>query len=324
MKRGMALGKFMPPHRGHLYLAEFGKNYVDDMTVVVCSIQREPIPGELRYRWMRDLLPGVRVIHLTDEIPQEPSEHPDFWQIWRETLQRILPAPVDHVFASEPYGQRLASELGATFVPVDPGREAVPVSGTAIRHDPMTHWAYLPRCVRPYFAKRVSVFGPESTGKSTLAARLAAHYRTALVPEYARAHLEHGGGAHSVADMEAIARGQIASEDALLPEANRLLITDTDPLVTPIWSRSLHGVCPPWIEEQARARRYDLTLLTDVDVPWVPDPIRYLPDDRRPFFDRCEAALREHQRPYVVIRGSWDERFAAACRAIDALLAPGA
>jgi NadR type nicotinamide-nucleotide adenylyltransferase len=120
--------------------------------------------------------------------------------------------------------------------------------------------------------------------------------------------------------MVPIARGQAASEDALLPDSNRVLICDTDPLLTAVWSRSLYGACDPWIEEQALARRYDLTLLTDVDVPWVADPVRYLPDDRRPFFDRCEAALRQAGRRYQVLRGSWDERLARACEAIDALL----
>jgi NadR type nicotinamide-nucleotide adenylyltransferase len=320
MIRGMALGKFLPPHRGHVYLAEFGKHHADDMTVVVCSLAREPIPGELRFRWMRELLPGVRVVHLTRELPQDPSEHPDFWPLWREALLEVLPAPPHRVFASEPYGQRLAEELGAEFIPVDLARSAVPVSGTAIRARPLEHWAHIPRAVRPYFARKVSVFGPESTGKSTLAARLAERYQTAWVPEYARGYLERRQGHLEARDMVPIARGQAASEDALLPDSNRVLICDTDPLLTAVWSRSLYGACDPWIEEQALARRYDLTLLTDVDVPWVADPVRYLPDDRRPFFDRCEAALRQAGRRYQVLRGSWDERLARACEAIDALL----
>src|SRR5262249_341183 len=148
------------------------------LTVVVGSLAGEPIPGALRHRWMSEIFPGVRVVHLTDENPQDPSEHPAFWDIWRESLLRVLPARPDYVFASEPYGPRLAAELGARFVMVDAARETFPVSGTAVRADPLAHFRHLPRCVRPYFVKRVSVFGPESTGKSTLARRLAAHYGT--------------------------------------------------------------------------------------------------------------------------------------------------
>jgi NadR type nicotinamide-nucleotide adenylyltransferase len=137
----MVLGKFMPPHLGHVFLVEFAREYVKDLTVVVGTLKAEPIPGELRYGWMRELFPDVRVVHLTDENPQYPHEHPRFWDIWRDSLQRVLPVKPDYVFASEEYGAKLAEVLGAEFVPVDIARGAVPVSGTAIRNDPWTHWA---------------------------------------------------------------------------------------------------------------------------------------------------------------------------------------
>jgi HTH-type transcriptional repressor of NAD biosynthesis genes len=320
MKRGMVLGKFLPPHLGHLYLCEFAERACDDLTVVVGTLAREPIPGDLRFRWMRELLPGARVVHLTDENPQDPSEHPDFWAIWKASLERVLPHPVDYVFASEPYGHKLAEILGAEFVPVDVARAAIPVSGTGIRAAPLAHWEHLPRCVRPWFVKRVCVFGPESTGKSTLAENLAKRFNTVCVPEYARTFLEPREGRLVHDDMERIARGQIASEDALARSADRVLFADTDVLLTTLWSRTLFGACAPWIEQQAEARTYDLTLLTDVDVPWVADPVRYLPDDRRPFFERCEAELRRLGRPYLVIRGGWDERLEIAVTAVQSLL----
>ncbi|HEU4538878.1 MAG TPA: AAA family ATPase [Polyangiaceae bacterium] len=324
MTRGMVLGKFMPPHAGHVYLVEFARRWADDLSVVVGTLAAEPIPGELRYRWMRELFPHLRVIHLEDENPQHPHEHPDFWGIWRRSLERVLPAPPDLVFASEAYGPRLAEVLGARFVPVDAGREAISISGTAVRENPWSNWGLLPRCVRPYFLKRVSIFGPESTGKTTLARALARRFGTIAAPEYARAWLEARGGRVGPEDMEPISRGQIASEDALAAEATRLLVCDTDPLATTIWSRALFGSCPEPLEARALGRHYDLTLLLDVDVPWVGDPVRYLPDERRSFFERCEDALRRAGRPYVIVRGDWAERFAQAERAVASMFPPGA
>jgi NadR type nicotinamide-nucleotide adenylyltransferase len=317
----MLLGKFMPPHLGHVYLVEFASRYAEELTVVVCSLQREPIPGALRCGWMRELFPFQNVVHLTDELPQEPAEHPDFWALWRAALERVLPGRPDYVFASEEYGWKLAEVLGARFVPVDLARGAVPVSGTACRTDSMGNWDYLPRCVRPYFVRRVCVFGPESTGKSTLAARLAEHFGTALVPEYARTLLEAQQGRLEEADLERIARGQIASEEALARNARRVLICDTDVLSTLIWSETLYGACSPWVREQADGRAYDLTLLLDVDVPWVADVVRYLPEDRRGFFERCERELQRRGRRYVVIRGSWEERWEQARRAVEEVIA---
>jgi NadR type nicotinamide-nucleotide adenylyltransferase len=324
MSTGMLLGKFMPPHLGHVYLGEFAAHFVDDLTVVVCSIQREPIPGEMRYRWMRELFPFCNVVHLTDELPQQPSEHPDFWDLWLASLTRVLPGRPDYVFASEDYGVKLAQVLGAEFAPVDPARAAVPVSGSAIRNDPLAHWDYLPRCVRPYFLRRVCLFGPESTGKSTLAARLAATFRTTLVPEYARVLLEAQCGRLAVEDIPRIARGQAASEDALARQARGVLFCDTDLLTTRIWSETLFGSCPDWVCAEADRRSYDLYLLLDVDVPWVGDVVRYLPDNRPDFFEHCRQELEQRHRPYVALRGSWEERFTAARAAVEALLArPG-
>jgi NadR type nicotinamide-nucleotide adenylyltransferase len=318
----MLLGKFMPPHLGHLYLGEFAHRYVDELTIVVCSIPGEPIPGGLRFDWMRELFPFDRVVHLTDDLPQDPKDHPGFWPLWRASLNRVLPAPVDYVFASEAYGLRLARELGAEFVPVDVSRSAVPVSGTAVRTDPVGFWDFIPRCVRPYFLRRVCVFGPESTGKTTLARRLAAHFGTVMVPEYARALLESQGGRIASDDILRIARGQRASEDALARNARGLLVCDTDLLTTLIWSDALFGSCPEWVQREADRRTYDRYLLLDVDVKWVPDPVRYLPDDRAAFFDRCRRALDQRGRPYVVLSGDWEQRFAAAVAAVEPLLRP--
>ncbi|QEL14665.1 AAA family ATPase [Limnoglobus roseus] len=320
MTTGMLLGKFLPPHLGHVYLGEFAGRFVDRLTIVVCSLQREPIPGELRFQWMRELFPFDNVVHLTDELPQEPVEHPDFWNLWRSALLRVLPGRPDYVFASEQYGWRLAEELGAAFVPVDGARSAVPVSGTVIRTDPAANWDYLPRCVRPHFVKRVCVFGPESTGKTTLARRLAEHFGTAWVPEYARTLLESIGREVRVKDMERIARGQAASEDALARNATRVLIADTDPLATLVWSDVLFGAVPPAVRELADARAADLYLLTEADVPWVADPVRYRPDGGRDFFERCRAELAARGRRFVVIRGDWDERFRTAVAAVEELL----
>lgn len=322
MRRGMLLGKFMPPHLGHVYLGEFAGHYVDELAIVVGSLAREPIPGALRFRWMQELFPFATVLHLTDELPQEPAEHPDFWRLWHDALRAILPFTPDYVFASESYGEPLAALFGATFVPVDLGRHAVPVSGTAIRREPLRYWDYLPRCVRPHYVKRVCLFGPESTGKSTLTQQLATHFRTAHVPEYARTLIERQQGQVHLADMERIARGQLAAEQALARNANRVLFCDTDPLTTTLWSEELFGTCPMAVQQLANEHTYDLYLLLDVAVPWVADIVRYRPEDRIAFMDRCRSALEQRGRRYTIIRGEdWHSRTQQAIAAVQELLA---
>ncbi|MCB9662173.1 MAG: AAA family ATPase [Sandaracinaceae bacterium] len=328
----MVLGKFYPPHRGHVYLCEFAAAHVERLHVVVGTLARETIPGGLRHAWMCELVPQAHVHHLRDENPQDPSEHPEFWSIWRASLRRVLPEPVDLVFASEPYGARLAQELGARFVPVDIDRSALGLSGSAVRADPLAAWGALPRVVRPYFVRRVCLVGPESTGKTTLARTLARSFDTAWVPEYARAYLAQprvapGGALASTEppplvpdDFVHIARGQAASEEALAREARKVLVCDSDALTTALYAHELVGTVPAEVAERADTARYDLTLLTAPDVPFVPDPQRFLPHTRQRFFDRCRAELEARGRAFVVLRGAWDERLATAQAAVDALL----
>jgi NadR type nicotinamide-nucleotide adenylyltransferase len=321
-ERGFVLGKFMPPHAGHLYLCDFGRAYVDRLTILVCSLPDDPIPGKLRHAWMHELCPAARVVHCEEVLPQLPEDDPkNFWPIWRDVMKRYHPEPIDVVFASEPYGHRLAAEAGARFVPVDEARTAFPVSGTAIRRDPYANWRFLPAPVRPYYLKRVTLFGAESTGKTTLAAQLARHFDTIVAPEFGRFHTEaFGAGATSAEDMRQIVMGHLAGVAAAGLRANRVLIEDTDPVLTAIWSDTLAGSRDPWFDSY---RDYpDLYLFCDIDLPWVDDGTRYFsnPEDRRRFHLACERELVSRGVRYVRISGPPEQRRARAVEAVDQLL----
>jgi cytidyltransferase-like protein len=123
---GLIIGKFLPPHTGHQYLIDFARNWVDRLTVLVCSLAAEPIPGAMRHAWMREMFPAVNVVHVEDENPQEPHEHPDFWG----NLARYHRAPVSDSPVSVRLGIIRFSPRRGAGGRVHPGRPvAFAVSG---------------------------------------------------------------------------------------------------------------------------------------------------------------------------------------------------
>ncbi|MGI4824357.1 MAG: AAA family ATPase [Janthinobacterium lividum] len=169
--------------------------------------------------------------------------------------------------------------------------------------------------------RRISLTGPESTGKSTLAAQLAAHYGTVFVPEVARTYLEENGPQYTLADLEAIAHGQLDAEEAAAAQANQLLFCDTDLLVIKIWAENAFGTCPAWVLAELAQPRYALTLLLGIDLPWEADPLREHPEpaQRQHFYNLYRAELQARRWPFVEVSGSPAQRLALACAAIDAV-----
>lgn len=120
--------------------------------------------------------------------------------------------------------------------------------------------------------------------------------------------------------MLAIARGQVASEEALARNAERVLVCDTDALTTLLWSDLLFGAHDAALEELAARHTHDLYLLASPDVPYVEDAVRYAPRERAAFFERMRGELEARKRPYVVVEGNWETRRARAVAAVDELV----
>ena len=172
--------------------------------------------------------------------------------------------------------------------------------------------------------KKIAIVGPESTGKSTIAARLAEHYRTVWVPEYARGYCEKLTAPCSWQDEINMFYGQLELEAELLPLADRILICDTTFITVKIWSDHVFGKAPAEVLEALPEHVYDFYLLMDIDLPWEEDPLRDFPDLREHFMAVWHRELRNLGADYRVVSGSGDDRFRNAIAAIDAFLAGGA
>jgi NadR type nicotinamide-nucleotide adenylyltransferase len=176
---------------------------------------------------------------------------------------------------------------------------------------------------------RIVLFGPESTGKSTLAERLAARFSAPWSPEYVREYWDTHDGVITATDLDAIARGQMAGEDearrVAVAGGARVVFHDTDLLTCTVWDDLLFpGACPEWVRTEAarRVRATELFLFCDTDMPWAPDPQRCFPDEegramcRRVFLEALERTGARWARVY----GADAEREARAVAQIELLL----
>ena len=171
--------------------------------------------------------------------------------------------------------------------------------------------------------KKIAVTGPESTGKSTLSEALAEEFGCPSVPEFARKYLHGRTPPYKESDLIAIAKGQWQSEQEAILNAAGLIIADTEMTVMKIWCEHAFGKCLPLIQQYWEIQEYDLYLLTDIDLPWGPDPLREHPDLRQYFFHLYKNLLEERKVNYAVISGVGEERLANARIEIKKMLAEG-
>lgn len=162
---------------------------------------------------------------------------------------------------------------------------------------------------------RICLIGPESTGKTELAQKLAGHLGVPWVPEFAREYALARNNELSFADVDPIARGQMKLHDEA---EGALIIHDTDLISTVVYSRHYYENVPEWVHGAAWERRSALYLLMDTDVPWQADPARDSGGEaREEQFDLFRCALDEFETDWTIVSGGWEERFERIRREIE-------
>lgn len=321
--RGVTVGKFNPPHRGHLLLVRTAARQVGHLHVLVPGRDDQTLPAVDRARWLADAVDMATVTyHLT------PDDLPESYESWARRTLEVLPAPPDAAFTSESYGAAWAAAMGAEHVAVDPSRRRIAASGTALRADLFGRFDLLVPAARAALCRRVVLVGAESTGKTTLASALAADYGTVWVPEHGRAYAqgrEHLPVDHGWASWEfrRIAAVQQASADDMARVSRRgLLVCDTDALTTAVWHRRYTGGDDPRLEEIVAAHRPDLYLVCGPDIPWTQDGTRDSRMYREAMHAETLGRVEASGCPHVLLDGSHATRLAAARAAVEEVRVP--
>lgn len=296
----------MPPTKGHMHLGEFvstlgpGRGHI-----IVCTQPGEPFAKERYYAVMAEC-PGATVHWLHRELPQDPNTD-GFWLMWYKIMTEFGFKPGDTFVSSEPYGAKLAEVCDGMFMPYDIERELLPVRATAIREKPLERFADIMPSFQKHLRTKVTVFGAESTGKTTLAKEVAALKGGYFLYEYARPYLEATGPDISIPKMHDIWRGQLAAERHAEKWYDRpYLVQDTD-----LFSTVGYWEQPHWIErwgeppielvKDAVERKADLYIITRSNIAFEVDPIRYGGDKRESPDEYWIGLAEKYALPYVVL-----------------------
>lgn len=345
---GLVIGKFYPLHVGHVDLLRSAAARSERLTVLLMSTVFESIDAATRTAWLRASTGGigdVRILSVPCDAPVDYSAD-IAWEAHTALIVAALAAdgapPVTTVFSSETYGGELARRLGARAVTFDVERAALPVSGTAVRGDLVARWGAVAPAARLDLATRIIVVGAESTGTTTLARDLSAHYRASGFPlladveEYGREltyllHAEASARAGRDVGMDSIEWLPAHFADVASVQREReqaaalacpLVIADTDALATELWERRYLGV-----ESRAAAAANadglpprDVYLVTDhVGVPFEQDGWRDGEHVRAEMTSWFTTELTRRGLSWVLVRGDRDERLRYARLLVDAL-----
>jgi HTH-type transcriptional repressor of NAD biosynthesis genes len=320
MKKGFVFGKFMPLHKGHLALIEFALKHCDHIYVVFCFTGNEPIDHLIRKQWLYQALenyPRAQLVSFgydEDTLPNSSVSSREVSQKWAVAFKALLP-DVSIVFTSEPYGEYVSGFMGIQHMIFDQARKIVPVSATQIREKPFRFWNFIPEYIRYWFVKKVCLVGTESTGKSTLAKNMAAHFDTDYVPEMAREVIETTIEC-TYEDLYKIAELHARTILKKMLTANKLLFVDTDLTITRSYAAFLFNkdlIVEPWIEE---ANVFDLYLYLESDSEFVQDGTRLISSERNRLNDYHKSYFNKSGISTIPVSGSWENRFKTGCEIV--------
>lgn len=313
---GLVLGKFLPLHKGHVALIEFALKHCEKLIVLLCSTDSEAIDGKTRLKWLLDFAannPGLAIEHLeydADILPNTSVSSREVSKLWAVKLKELFPE-VDIVFSSELYGDYLSEYLLVEHKCFDIERSQVRISASAILKNTLGEWEYIAETAKPFFVKKIVLLGSESTGKSTLAERLAKAFETVHVPEMARDII---GTTKEVVYDDLIKIASLHAQTILdyTKKANRILVCDTDVNITASYSeylfkKALH--VPDWIKI---ANKADLYIFLDTDCPFIQDGTRLSEAERNDLSEQHKQHLNNAGINYHLITGNWVERFEQA------------
>lgn len=343
MNNGLFFGKFAPLTTGHISAITRAAAQVDRLFVILCWDQKfqntlsDDLYGRMTLRnrllWLKDAfkhMPHVEVAYVDEsQIQSYPEGSVPFTDLVRDELWHSFKETYVHkVFSSETeYNEYFANNWPeCEHIIIDPDRELVNICATKVRSNPYEHWDFLAPQAKQHFVKKVCIIGVESTGKSTMTINLANHFSTQSVEEVGRTICE--SEYHFSEDMmniehyEYVAMQHKIKEYNVAKTANKVMFSDTNNMIT-MFSAGCMGKYSNLLKEMAKAEKYDLVIMLDIDVPWVYDPLRTnnTQQKRESTFQYLKDICTDVGMEYVLVSGEdYNERLYKCIDLVNNLL----
>lgn len=326
--KSLVLGKFNPPHLGHLYLIDEAINLSNEVNIMICwNPSQETLPN-VRFDTINEIYknnPKVKIHLINDQgLPQSDKEcetKDEFYSYWVPLVKEKV-NDLEVVFTSEDYGDDFAQYLGIKHHLVDKERIKYPVSATKVRNNPLKYWNFIPNNLKYNYVKRVAIMGPESVGKSTLTQLLAEHYDTNYLEEWGRVVYERNNNHLELEDFIKISKERAQKEENLLKSSNKIFFTDTEDLTTFIFSKMYYpndwtNIKYYFDNQLLNFPKYDIYILLKPDCEKVQDGTRMFLETRWEHYNTIKQELIDRNLKFVEISGSWEERLLKSIEEIN-------
>lgn len=343
MNNGLFFGKFAPLTTGHISAITRAAALVDRLFVILCWDQKfqSLLPKDLQERmtlrnrllWLKDAFKHMSHVEVSFVDESQIQGYPDgsvpFTSLVRnELFNKFNETSIDKVFSSETeYSDYFANNWPeCEHIIIDADRELVNISATKVRSNPHKYWDYLAPQAKQHFVKKVCLIGVESVGKSTMTINLANHFSTQSVEEVGRTICENEY--HFSEDMmniehyEHVAMQHKIKEYNVAKTANKVMFSDTNNMIT-MFSAGCMGKHSDLLKEMAKAEKYDLVIMLDIDVPWVYDPLRTnnTQQKRESTFQYLKDICTDVGMEYVLVSGEdYNERLYKCIDLVNNLL----